>query len=51
MRAVIVREFGGLDQLTLAEVDPPQPMPDEVVIDVVAAGLNRADIMQRRGGG
>ena len=49
MRAVIVREFGGLDQLTLAEVDPPQPMPDEVVIDVVAAGLNRADIMQRRG--
>lgn len=49
MRAVIVREFGGLDQLTLAEVDPPQPMPDEVVIDVVSAGLNRADIMQRRG--
>ncbi len=49
MRAVIVREFGGLDQLTLAEVDPPQPMPDEVVIDVVAAALNRADIMQRRG--
>ncbi|MGH3497926.1 MAG: NAD(P)H-quinone oxidoreductase [Nocardioidaceae bacterium] len=49
MRAVIVTESGGIDGLTLAEVPDPQPGPDEVVLDVHAAGVNRADLMQRGG--
>ncbi|CAA9262080.1 MAG: Quinone oxidoreductase [uncultured Arthrobacter sp.] len=35
--------------LELREVPDPEPKPGEVVIDVVAAGLNRADVQQRRG--
>jgi putative PIG3 family NAD(P)H quinone oxidoreductase len=49
MRAVTVREPGDADQLVLAEVPDPAPGPGEVLVDVVAAGVNRADIMQRQG--
>lgn len=36
--------------LQAREVDDPVPGPGEVVIDIAAAGVNRADISQRRGG-
>jgi putative PIG3 family NAD(P)H quinone oxidoreductase len=49
MRAVRQRQNGSADELFVAEVPAPVPGPDEVLIEVVAAGLNRADIMQRRG--
>lgn len=49
MRAIVVREPGGPDALELAEVPDPQVGPGEVLIDVVAAGVNRADLMQRQG--
>ncbi len=49
MRAVQLREFGSVDELFLGDTPAPVPAADEVLIDVVAAGLNRADIMQRRG--
>jgi putative PIG3 family NAD(P)H quinone oxidoreductase len=49
MRAVVVDEPGGPDVLRVDEVADPQPGPDEVVVDVVAAGVNRADLMQREG--
>ena len=49
MRAVTVPEPGDADKLVLAEVPDPSPRPGEVLIDVVAAGVNRADIMQRLG--
>jgi NADPH2:quinone reductase len=49
MRAVIVPEYGSSDVCETAEVDPPRIGRDEVLIDVRAAGLNFADIVQRRG--
>jgi putative PIG3 family NAD(P)H quinone oxidoreductase len=49
MRAVIVAEPGDADVLTLADRPDPEPGPGEVRIRVVAAGLNGADLSQRRG--
>lgn len=49
MRAVIVREPGGPDALMLADVDDPVPGPGEVLVDVVATAVNRADLLQRQG--
>jgi putative PIG3 family NAD(P)H quinone oxidoreductase len=50
MKAVYIREFGGVENLELREVaDPAKPMGTEVLVRVRAAGLNRADLMQRLG--
>jgi NADPH2:quinone reductase len=50
MKAVYISEFGGAENLELRDVaDPKKPTGDEVLIKVHAAGLNRADIMQRVG--
>lgn len=47
--AVRIREPGDLDVLEVGEVQVRAPGPGEVLVEVVAAGLNRADIMQRKG--
>jgi putative PIG3 family NAD(P)H quinone oxidoreductase len=49
MRAITVREPGGPDVLEWTEVPDPEPGPGEVLIDVVASAVNRADLMQRQG--
>ena len=49
MRAIQVEEYGGRDALSLVETDVPEPGDGEVRIEVNAAGINFADIMQRRG--
>src|SRR5262245_55245556 len=49
MRAVVVTEPGGPDALTIADVPDPVPGPDEVVLDVAATAVNRADLLQRMG--
>src|SRR5256884_7572246 len=49
MRAIVIREPGGPDVLTWTEVPDPVPGPGEVVVDVVASAVNRADLMQRAG--
>lgn len=50
MRAITIPSPGdSLDALVAAEVDDPVPGPTEIVIDVAAAGVNRADLLQRRG--
>ena len=49
MRAVQITEPGGPEVLQVTEMPDPVPGPGEVLIDVVAAGLNRADVQQRRG--
>ncbi|MFI5084859.1 MAG: NAD(P)H-quinone oxidoreductase [Actinomycetales bacterium] len=49
MKAVIVAAPGGPEVLQFADVPAPVPGPGEVLIDVVAAGLNRADVQQRQG--
>ena len=49
MKAIIVEKPGDESVLKLAEVPDPTIKPDELLIRVRAAGLNRADIMQRQG--
>ena len=50
MRAVKIVSFGGVEGLEVREVpDAPQPTADRVRVRVRAAGLNRADILQRLG--
>jgi len=41
--------FGGADVLKVAEAATPEPGEGEVLIRVVAAGVNRADLLQRQG--
>jgi len=49
VKAVTIPEPGGPEALVLDDVPDPMPGPGEVVVDVVAAGVNRADVMQRQG--
>jgi tumor protein p53-inducible protein 3 len=49
MKAVIVEKPGDESALKIGEVDEPAIKPDEILIRVRAAGLNRADILQRQG--
>ena len=49
MDAIEVGSYGDSDVLEVVERDIPEPGPGEVRIEVEAAGINFADIMQRRG--
>jgi len=50
MRSVVITCYGGIEGIDVQEVDPPPaPTADRVRVRVHAAGLNRADILQRRG--
>ncbi|PZN06853.1 MULTISPECIES: NAD(P)H-quinone oxidoreductase [Thermaerobacter] len=49
MKAVLVRQPGGAENLVLGEVPTPAPGPGELLVRVRATALNRADILQRRG--
>jgi len=49
MKAVIVEKPGDENALKLGEVAEPAIKPDEILIRVRAAGVNRADLLQRQG--
>ncbi len=49
MRIVTVTAPGGPENLTISEAPRPVAGPGEVVISVRAAGVNRADLLQRQG--
>ncbi|WP_201468207.1 NAD(P)H-quinone oxidoreductase [Janibacter melonis] len=49
MRAIEITEPGEPDVLQVTEVERPVAGPGQVVIDVAAAGVNRADLFQRKG--
>jgi putative PIG3 family NAD(P)H quinone oxidoreductase len=49
MRAVVVTEPGQPEVMEVQEVPDPTPRQDEVVIDVAATAINRADLLQRQG--
>ncbi len=49
MHAVVVTEPGGPEKLTWTSVPDPTPGPGEVVIEVAASAVNRADLLQRNG--
>ncbi|HTC23882.1 MAG TPA: NAD(P)H-quinone oxidoreductase [Gemmatimonadales bacterium] len=50
MRAVVFTAAGGPEVISIREVPTPSPGPGQIRVRVRAAGLNRADIYQRRGG-
>jgi len=49
MQAVEISAPGGPEVLRLAERPRPVPGPGEVLIEVAAAGINRPDVLQRKG--
>ena len=49
MRAVFARQPGGPEVLEIRDVPDPTPGEGEVVIDIVASAVNRADLLQRQG--
>jgi putative PIG3 family NAD(P)H quinone oxidoreductase len=49
MKAIVVPQPGGPEVLSWEEVPDPTPGPGEVLVDVAASAVNRADIMQREG--
>ncbi|MEQ3551173.1 NAD(P)H-quinone oxidoreductase [Pseudonocardia nematodicida] len=49
MKAITLAEYGGPEQMAWEDVPDPVPGPGEVVIDVVASAVNRADLLQVQG--
>ncbi|MFL0460139.1 NAD(P)H-quinone oxidoreductase [Kytococcus sedentarius] len=49
MRAIVIDDSGEKPALTLSEVEDPTPGEGEVLVEVVAAGVNRADLVQAAG--
>jgi NADPH:quinone reductase-like Zn-dependent oxidoreductase len=49
LRAVLLREPGGPEQLELAEVPDPEPGDGQVLLRVRAAGINFSDVLTRQG--
>ena len=49
MKAVLAAGKGGPEVLSLGELPDPEPGPGEVLVDVAATAVNRADLLQRQG--
>jgi len=49
MKAILLDDFGDADVLRLADAPDPEIRPHDLLVRVHAAGVNRADISQRRG--
>lgn len=49
MRAIVLESHGGPEVLTPRDVPDPVAGPEEVLIDVAATAVNRADLLQRMG--
>lgn len=49
MKAITIAHFGGPEVLTLTDLPPPEPKPEDLLVRVRASALNRADTLQRRG--
>lgn len=49
MKAIIFDDFGSADVLRLADVPMPEMRADDLLVKVMAAGVNRADLLQREG--
>ena len=49
MRAIIIKQFGGLDSLVIENLPDPVPRPGSVLIEVKAFGINHAETHMRKG--
>ncbi len=45
MKAIVFDDFGSADVLRLADVPAPEVRPDDLLVKVMAAGVNRADLL------
>jgi len=50
MKAIMFEEFGAAEVLQIAEVSAPEVRPNDLLVRVYAAGVNRADLTHRNGG-
>lgn len=50
MKAVVLRQFGPLDQLRIEDLPRPQPAEGEALVKVLAAGINPSDLKNVQGG-
>lgn len=50
MNAVVLSGHGGPEVLVPGEVPRPRPTPADILVRVISSGVNRADLLQRRGG-
>src|SRR5262249_34904662 len=49
MKAVVITRPGGPEVLEIRDVPQPKPGQEKILVRVYAAGLNRADLLQRQG--
>lgn len=49
MKAVLLRGYGGVDQLEYAETPTPEPVPGEVLVKVISTSINPVDYKIREG--
>src|SRR5437763_16193975 len=49
MRAAVIEGYGGVDRLQVREMGDPSPGPGQLLVRVMAAGLNPLDAQVRRG--
>src|SRR5436189_6004810 len=49
MKAVVVHEYGGPEVLKYEEVPRPEPKEDQILVRVMAAGVNPVDALIRAG--
>ncbi len=50
VKAARIEEFGGPEVLRMADLPTPEPGEDEILIELRASGVNRADVLIRGGG-
>src|SRR6266496_5427275 len=49
MNALVLKRYGGLDQVAFADIPKPNLKPDEILVQVHAVGLNPVDAMIPKG--
>ncbi|EGC30819.1 hypothetical protein DICPUDRAFT_157395 [Dictyostelium purpureum] len=49
MRSILLKQFGGIENLIVGQVAKPIPKNNEILVQVKSFALNRADILQRLG--
>ena len=49
MKAILLRDFGGPENLYYGDTEKPEPAANQILIKTKAAAVNKPDVMQRMG--